>query len=176
MDNKKRASTRKRRSNKRITYFFLNGDLHKVLRVVRASDYVEAWNYPQGKRMAYAWSDVRKRMERALTLQEVSNLIGRHRVQVEIYILKGYIKTPQRVYTLDGDRKPGKYMFSESNVMDLHDYLLTVHIGRPRKDGKITPSQMPTKAELRAMMRHDTVTYVKNADGEFTPVWKEVEW
>jgi hypothetical protein len=53
---------------------------------------------------------------------------------------------------------------------------LTVHIGRPRKDGRVTPGRMPSKAELRALMRHDTMTYVKNADGEFTPVWKEVDW
>lgn len=137
---------------------------------------MEAWCYREGKRKGYVWSDVRKRMEVALPIAEVAKLIGRHRVQIENYILKGFIKSPQRVYTLDGNAKPGKYMFSESDVMGLHDYLLTVHIGRPRRDGRITPGRMPSKAELRAMMRHDTMTYVKNADGEFTPVWKEVDW
>jgi hypothetical protein len=169
--------TRQRSSpNKRVKYFYLNSDLHKVLRIIRAQDFVEAWSYPEAKRKGYVWSDVRKRMETAVPLAQVATLIGRHRVQIENYILNGHIKTPQRIYTLDGEKKPGKYMFSESDVMDLHDYLLTVHIGRPRKDGLITPGRMPTKSELRAMMRHDTVTYVKTHDGEFTPVWREVDW
>jgi hypothetical protein len=169
-------SARQRRSRKSVKYFFVNSDLHKVLRVVRPEDFVEAWNYRLGKRVGYVWSDVRKRMENAFTLQQVAAMIGRHRVQLQNYILNGDIATPQRVYTLDGEKKPGKYFFSEADVLDLHDYLLTVHIGRPRKDGKITPGKMPTKAELRAMMKHDMVTYVKTAENEFKPIWKEVDW
>lgn len=171
-----RTGKSRRSSSKPLKYFYINGDLHKVLRVVRPSDFVEAWNYPQARRVGYVWSDVKKRMQRALTLQEVCKIINRHRVQVELYIINGKIKTPQRIYTLDGDRKPGKYFFSEDDVLDLHDYLLTVHIGRPRKDGQITPRNMPTKAELRAIMKHDLVTYVKTGDNEFQPIWKEVEW
>lgn len=173
---KARTDKGKRSSSKPLKYFYINGDLHRVLRVVRPSDLVEAWNYPLGKRVGYIWSDVKKRKENAFTLQEVCSMVGRHRVQVELYILEGKIKTPQRIYTLDGDKKPGKYFFSESDVLDLHDYLLTVHIGRPRKDGKITPGKMPTKAELRAIMKHDLVTYVKTDDNEFKPIWKEIEW
>lgn len=168
----------KRRSpNKRVVrYFYLNSDLHRVLRIVRAQDFVEAWCFREEKRKGYVWSDVRKRMENAFTLQQVSSMIGRHRVQIEKYILAGEIRSPQRIYSLDEDRKPGKYFFSEADVLDLHDYLLTVHRGRPRKDGLITPGRMPSKAELRAMMRHDTVHYVKSSSGEFTPIWKEVDW
>ncbi len=115
-------------------------------------------------------------MERAFTLQQVCSMIERHRVQVELYILNGKIRTPQRIYSLDDVKKPGKYFFSESDVLDLHDYLLTVHIGRPRKDGKITPRPMPTRAELRAVMKHDMITYVKTDDDKFSPIWKEIEW
>lgn len=164
----------KRRRN--IRYFFIGSDLHRVLRIVRATDLVEAWNYREGRSVAYIWSDVQKRMGHAFTLQQVCKMIGRHRVQIENYILAGNIKTPARTYSLDGNRSPGKYMFSEEDVLGVHDFLLTVHIGRPRKDGKITPGRMPTKTELRAMMRHNLVTYVKTDTDEFTPVWKEIEW
>lgn len=171
-----RTGTRQRRSRPVIRYFYLNKDLHKVLRVVRAEDLVEAWNYREGKVMVYVWSDVRKRMENCFPLQQVGQMVNRHRVQIENYILYGKIRTPQRIYTLDGHKKPGKYFMSESDVLELHDYLLTVHIGRPRKDGRITPGRMPSKAELKALMRHGTMMYVKNAEGEFTQVWKEVDW
>jgi hypothetical protein len=171
-----RTSARKRSNAKRLRYFYLNGDLHKVLRVTRPQDFVEAWNYREGKTMGYVWSDVKKRSTRALTMTEVGKLIGRHRVQIQNYILDGNIARPQRQYTLDEARKPGKYMFSEDDVMKLHEYLLTVHQGRPRKDGRITPTPLPTKAELRALMKHDFMTYVKVGEDEFIPAWKEPEW
>lgn len=171
-----RTSARKRRNSQRIRYFYLNSDLHRVLRVIRAEDFVEAWNYREGKTYTYVWSDVRKRMENAFTLVQAGEMINRHRVQIENYILQGKIRTPQRAYSLDGKKVPGKYLMSESDVLELHSYLLTVHRGRPRKDGRITPSRMPSKAELKALMRHDTMMYVKTASGDFTQVWKEVDW
>jgi hypothetical protein len=161
---------------KAILYFYLNGDLHKVLSVRRAEDLTICWNFPEGKRVTYIWSDVRKKHGRAFKMMQVSKMIGRDRTNIERDILAGNIKAPQRSYTLDSKRRPLNYWFSEDNVFDLHDYLLTVHIGRPRADGKITPRNMPSKAELKAMMRHDIITYVKTEQGEFVPVWKEQDW
>jgi hypothetical protein len=176
MEDGKTPRQRRNRKSTKLRYFFLNDDLHKVLSVIRAQDLVICWNFPQGKRVGYVWSDVRKRHGRAFRMQEVSKMIGRHRTNIERDILAGNIKKPQRIYTLDGKKRPLYYFFSEDNVFDLHDYLLTVHIGRPRADGKITPKQMPSTAELRAMMRHDIITYVKTDGGEFIPVWKEQDW
>jgi hypothetical protein len=170
------GSRKRRRPHQRVRYFYLNGHLHKVLRIIRAEDFVEAWDYTDGKAVGFIWSDVRKRMEKAMPMNEVSTIIGRHRVQIQNYILDGMIQTPQRLYTLDSRRKPGKYMFSETDVLKLHDYLLTVHVGRPRKDGRITPGLLPSKAELRAAMRHNIITYVKTGDNEFAPAWKEPDW
>lgn len=170
---RKRARSRNSRD---LKYFYLNGNLYKILRVVRPEDFVECWNYTEHKRQGLVWSDVRKRAERAYTMGEVTKMLCRTRVTLENAILDGRIPAPQRIYSLDLDKKPGKYMFSESDIFGVHDYLLTVHIGRPRKDGQITPGKMPTRGELRAMLRHDTVMYVKNDDGEFVPIWKEVDW
>lgn len=172
-----RTGARPRRKRKpKVRYFFLEGELHKVLAINRAQDLLTAWHYREGKTVAYVWSDARKRMGKAFTMQQVSQMIGRHRVNIEWYILRGNIREPQRIYALDGTKKPGKYMFSEKDIFELHDYLLTVHIGRPRKDGKITPGKMPSRAELRGMVNHDTVMYVKTDDDEFVPVWKEPDW
>lgn len=175
MATKGRRGTRSR-NGRNVKYFYLNANLYRVLRIVRAEDFVECWNYTTHRREGLVWSEVRKRSERAFPLSEVCKMLGRTRVTLEQAIIAGKIPAPQRLYTLDLERKPGKYMFSEKDILSLHDYYLTVHVGRPRADGKITPGRMPTKAELRAMMRHDTVLYVQNDDGEFVPVWKEVDW
>lgn len=170
--NEKSPQRRRKSLNK---FFYLNGELHKILRLLRPSDYVEAWNYSQHRTFGYVWSDVQKRMERAFSLSQVCAMVGRHRVQLEKYMLSGQVRTPQRIYPLGSPDKPGKHFFSESDVLELHDFFLTVHRGRPRKDGKITPGKMPTRAELRAIMKHDLITYVQVGD-EFKPLWKEPEW
>lgn len=171
-----RSPAGKRSNRNRVRYFYLNGKLHRVLRIIRAADLMECWSYPDKKSVTYVWSDARRRMTNAFTLMQVSKMIGRHRVIIEKYILEGKIKEPQRQHTLDGTFRPGKYMFSEEDVLGLHDYLMTVHVGRPRKDGRITPGAMPSKAELRAMMRHDVIQGVLGSDGKFVPTWKEIDW
>lgn len=146
------------------------------MRVIRAEDLMECWSYPDKKTVAYVWSDARRKMTGAYTLAEVAKMFGRNRVTLELDILNGNIREPQRQYKLDGTWTPGKYMLSEDDILDLHDYLLTVHRGRPRKDGRITPGPMPSKAELRAMMKHEVVQGVMGPDGNFIPTWKEIDW
>jgi len=131
MENGTKPRHRRKRRKARLRYFYLNGDLHKVLSVSRAQDFAICWNFQQGKRAGYVWSDVRKRAEKAFTTKQVGAMIGRHRVNIERDILDGKIKAPQRSYTLDSNRRLLYYFFSEENVYDLHSYLLTVHIGRP---------------------------------------------
>ena len=88
----------------------------------------------------------------------------------------GNIKFPQQSYSLNGNKTPGKYFWSEDDIRELHNFFKTVHRGRPRVDGKITPGDMPSKAELEAMINQETVLYAKNEDGTFYPVWKQPEW
>lgn len=177
MEDGTKPRQRRNRKSPRLKYFYLNGELHKVLSIVRAQDLIVCWSFPQGRRVGYVWSDVRRRHGKAFKMTEVVKMIGRTRVHIERDILAGKIKAPQRSYTLNGAKRPLYYFFSEEDVYGLHDYLLTVHIGRPRRDGKVTPRHtLPSKAELKAMMKHDIVTYVKTDSGEFVPVWKEQDW
>lgn len=170
------GSKRRRRRNRLIPlYFYLDGDLHKVLRTNRSQDLVWAWNYKEHKQVIHVFSEARRKHGKAYTIAQVSDMIGRHRVIIEKYILEGKIRTPQRAYALHS-KKPGAYYFSDKDVYELHDYLLTVHRGRPRKDGIITPSGIPSRAELRAMLVTGYATYIKNEDGEFVQVWKENDW
>jgi hypothetical protein len=165
-----------KRSKAASRYFFLNKKLHKVIQANRPGDIMTAWCYPCRKRHTYVLSDVKKYSQKAFDLKEVCALVGRHRVIVENYIRAGAIEKPQRTYSLNGQFNPGKYKMSEDDVVALHEYLLTVHVGRPRKDGLIKPGKLPTRQELRAMMKNHETVYVKNSQGEFTPIWKEVDW
>lgn len=167
------------RASKRSTlrYFFLNGEHHKVLRISRAEDLLTAWNYVQDKRCTYIWSSAQREMQKAFTLKQVCRMFNRHRLVMHEYIREGKIRKPAQIYAIDGIRdRPGKYVFSEDDLRDLHSYLLTVHRGRPRTDGGITPANLMSRAELEALMREDRILYTKADNGEFLPVWKQPDW
>jgi len=150
--------------------FYLNGNLHRILHISRARDLLTAYDFAEGKTKVYPWSDVQRRRQLAFTISQAANLMDRHRDRLVEYMEKGAVDWPQREYSLKSG-KPGRYFFSEDDMMDLRDYMATVHIGRPRNDGKITNNRVPTREELRAMMQQGRVLYVKEND-EFVPVWK----
>lgn len=170
------ARKTRRGSSKVFRYFFVNQDLHKVLRKSRGEDLVVAWNYRQGKRVAFSLIDLQKNMQHAYSLTQVSKMLNRNTMILRKYIWEGAVPEIQKTYSLDGNRSPGVYYFSEDDIRGFHDFLLTVHIGRPRKDGKVNAAGLPTRSELEAMLRQEVLLYVKNSDGEFTPVWKQPEW
>ena len=82
----------RQRLRKKFVYFFLNGKVHKVLRLSRAKDEVVAWSYVDKKRVMYSYAQVDKNMERAYTVLEAGKILGRHRVTIEEYILQCKIK------------------------------------------------------------------------------------
>jgi len=151
------------RLRKKFVYFFLNGKVHKVLKLSRAKDEVIAWSYLDKKRMMYSYSQVDKNMEKAYTILEASKILGRHRVTIEEYILQGKIKQPQKVYPISNpDSTWSKYMFSESDILDIHQFIIDAgHI-----------RDLPSKLELQALLKHNLIMYTKTEDGKFVPVWK----
>jgi len=170
------ASKPRKKTSEKILYFYLNGSLHKALHKNRAEDLLIAWNYIEHKRMAYSLVDVVRNKTNAYTITQVGKMIGRSPDTIKRHWRAGEIRKPQQTYSLDGQERPNKFFFSEDDVRSLQDFFKTVHRGRPRKDGLITPSNIPSKAELEALMRNEKVLYTKNEDGEFVPVWKQPEW
>lgn len=166
----------RRENTTQLRYFYLNGLLHKVLRRSRAEDLLVAWNYSEEKRVAYSLTDVMKNKQHAYPISEVVKIIGKHEDTIKWHLYRGDFKFPQQIYSLNGNKTPGKYFWSEDDIRHMHDFFKTVHRGRPRKDGTITPGDMPSRAELEAMIRQENILYVKNSNGEFVPVWKQPEW
>lgn len=157
------ARTKRQRIRKKLQYFFLNGKIHKVLRHSRAKDEMVAWCYPDKKRVMYSYSQVKKNMENAYTTKETAEILNRHKVTIEEYILQGKIKQPQKVYPISKpDSTWSKYMFSESDILDIHQFILDAGYIR----------ELPSRNELQALLKHNLILYTKNSDGSFIPVWK----
>jgi hypothetical protein len=148
---------------KKFLYFFLNEKIHKVLKASRAKDELIAWCYPDRKRVMYSYSQVYKSMENAYTTVQVGEILGKHKVTIEDYILEGKIKAPQKVYPIGNpDSKWSKYMFNQKDILDLHEFITEGgHSGK-----------LPSKSELMAILKHNIILYTKTEEGKFVPVWK----
>lgn len=157
---------------RRILYFYLNNALHKALQINRADDTIVAWNFLEEKRVAYNYSDVQKNKQHAYSISEVGKLINRHVDTIKRHLRSGDIKKPQQAHSLDDKNTLGRYFFSDDDIRQIREFFKTVHIGRPRKDGNVTASNIPSKAELEALLKNETILYAKNSDGTFVPVWK----
>lgn len=165
------TTKRKRPKTQPLNYFFYRGDLHKRLHISRPNDVIVAWNYPEGETRRYVYSDVRRNGAKAFSTSEVSKLINRSKRTIKRAIASGAIHPPQRTYGIDEERNGYAYYWSEKDIMDFWDHLRNVHHGRPRNDGMVTPKDLPTASELRAMIRQGTVFYVES-NGKFVPTWK----
>lgn len=156
------------------TYFFLNDQVHRRLHVNRGRDLLIAWNYPEGKRVKAAYSTTINRHKKAFTTPTVCKMVNRGRTTIELAMKHGMIERPQHTYGLDENRNFYQYMWREEDILDLLEYLASVHRGRPRKDGEITVHDLPTPREVRAMINDEQVLYVKQGD-TYVPTWRAKE-
>ena len=170
------ARKHRKKVDRRILYFYLNDALHRALQINRVEDTIIAWNFLESKRVAYNYTDVQKNKRHAYSISEVAKLLNRHVDTIKRHLRSGDIKKPQQAYALDDKSKLGRYYFTDEDIKQVREFLKTIHIGRPRNDGQVTASNIPSKAELEALLRNETVLYAKSSDGEFVPVWKAPEW
>lgn len=158
------ARTKRVRTTKRLLYFFLEGKIHKSLRISRAKDEIVAWCYPEKRRVMYNYSLVKKYMENAYTLKQAAKALNKHKITLEDYILEGKIQIPTKIYPISNPDSPGwsMYMLREEDILKIHQFILD--------DGY--SSSTPSRAELLSLLRNDMILYTKTTDGRFVPIWK----
>ena len=158
------ARAKRIRTAKRLLYFFLDGKIHKSLHVSRARDEITAWCYPDRRRVMYNYSLVKKYMKKAYTLKETAKILNKHKITIEDYILDGKIQQPTKIYPISNPDDAGwsMYMLDEDDILKIHQFILD--------DGY--SSSTPSRTELLALLRHETILYTKTTDGRFVPVWK----
>jgi hypothetical protein len=152
-------------------FFMLNGDLHKKLFVNRSKDLLVAWNYSEHKKVSYNYKHTIDKAEPTYSMSEVCKMVGRQRTTLMKAIRGEHIRMPPFTYTLDEHRKKHSYRWPEESILELREYLSTIHRGRPRKDGEEYAAGVPSERELRAVINNDEILYIKKGD-QFVPTWK----
>lgn len=155
-------------------YFFLNGTLHKLLKHNKHKDFIVAHDYGDGKRKNYIASDVLKKKEPAFNAGAIAKIIGRARRVVRQWKKKGLTPPPHVAYSLENPEHVVDIFWTAEQAWELWEYASSIHIGRPRKDGEVTPKS-PPKIEAKAMIEGGRIMYYQDEDGEFQPTWRALD-
>ena len=152
--------------------FFINKDLVRVLTSNRGQNIIYLFNLTQDKEQTMLLSDFKKHRKRAYTVIDTCRLLNKSPNQMRVHIRNGFIVAPVGILP-GGERSyTKKSYYSEDDIFAIREALSTIHIGRPRKDGKISNSML-TEQDLRARMGDALVLYTRTKDGSFIPVWAE---
>lgn len=156
-------------------YFYVDGLLYRIVRADRANDLMRAFCYVDNRVVDFVYSDVKRRSQQAFDTREVCVFLNRTKKNVLEHLAAGAINPPYKIGVQANGF--GHYKWSEDDVLALHAHYLTVGSGRPRKDGMIgSAPRMPTRLELIAMMKQQRMIYVKDADGNFVPIFDQPDW
>ena len=154
--------------------FFLNDHLHRVIHTSRPTNELTAFDFIDGKIKVYPYSEVQRRKQSAIKVKKLAKMLNRHHRTIQRHITLGNIPRPQQEYAIHS-KQPGAFFFSEDDAMLVRDFFATIHYGKPRKDGRVTPFRVPTREELRLMIDSGKMLYVKQND-EFVPIWRAQDW
>ena len=150
--------------------FYLNGKLHKKLKIVRSDDAVVAWCYEDAERNWYSRRDVRQTFKKAYTVPAAANLmrVASQRIR-EIYKNK-LLPMPEFAYDLSSF-KPLKSYISEDDMIDLRqavwDTLPKNRFGEPHNDTMVSEPEL-----VSLMSSMDDRNFIIGNEGEVIQIFK----
>lgn len=142
-------------------YFFWNDRLHRVIRIHRPANLVDAWSYDEGKSVSILYSDFRRKAGRAVTTTEAAEIMHCSRMTIWRAIDDGGIHPPQYGHILDGSPERPRPWWGEKDLLALQQYLA-------ERRGK---QDYATKAEIIAKMTGANILYAKDDQGGYIPVY-----
>jgi len=153
------------------TLFFLNGKLHKKLKIVKSEDIIVAFCFPDESESRYFYSMVRREFQKAYSITQVSRLTKRPIAEITKFLKNKLIDKPSGFEYHIASRNPKGLRWSQDEVLALRDRLY--ELAPKRKDGFPSPAfKLASRAELLNAINEDASYYVRNEDGDFIRVWK----
>lgn len=166
------------RGTDKSSRFFMEQRLHRTIFVDKKRNIIEAYDFNKMKKVIYPLTFMRKNSGRAYTLKEVCQMLKKNILSLRAYFADGRLPPPTPEIDLLR-YTPKKYYASKEQILEWHELLLTY----PRHPlwgfdhkNRMAKTDLPSKAELLAHLEGASTMYMKNQDGEFTPVWKEIVW
>ncbi len=152
----------------------MNDVLYKVIRSNKSNDLMVLWNFEEHRSETHSYVAVSNLAERAYSIQEVSELVGRSANTLRDRVNE--FPEAYRIYSMTTNRIPCGRRYSADQIMEIRDILAGIHWGKPHSSGRITATGVPSRIELRAMLNHETVHFIQTKEGEFVPSWKATQF
>jgi predicted DNA-binding transcriptional regulator AlpA len=117
--------------------------------------------------------EFKRKRKRAYTMTETAKLLNYHRKTIPRLVKYGYLPPP--VGELPGGATAFHHLsyYSEDHIWEARNLMAQTHMGRARKDGRVTNNKTPTEQELRYAMGDSMMYYVKDENGRFVPTFAE---
>lgn len=151
--------------------FFLNGKLHKKLKVVKSENLVVAFCYPDEERVHHVYSVVCRDYQKAYAIKEVAKIVKRPIAEIQRFIKNKLIDRPSGYLYHIATRSPRNLYWSQTEVLNLRDRLYELAPKGP--DGfPFGQFRLASRAEVQEAINGDVSYYVRNAEGEYQKVWR----
>lgn len=132
--------------------FFLDGLLHRKIRIINSDNSVVAWCYQEESRKWYPRNLVRRNFQKAYTINQAAKLMRTQTRRLKEVFDKGLFKPPERTYNLS-NYAPGKGYINQEDMLELRqvvwDTLPKNRFGEPTND------TMANELELEQAMKRD---------------------
>jgi len=151
---------------------FINGQVHHVIKIDRPKAVVHLFNMEDQSQVTFSYHDYKEFKKPCYRIGEASRSLNRHPDRLRFAMKNNLVAKPKLIWS----KNKSTYYFSTENIFELREYFANLHVGRPRKDGKITSSRVPTLEELEARLSMRQMLYVRKEDGTYIPIWKAEEF
>ncbi len=153
--------------------FFLDGNLHQKIKVVKSENILVAWNYPREERSHYNYQQVRRRFQCAFDVKQAAELLEEPVLKIKKLLKNNILSRGSGVSYAIATRRPGAVYWSEDDLLDMRSELFAIAkknvYGEPYAGFKLI-----SEAELVHKIRGGESYYIKNKDGEFVKVWRAI--
>jgi hypothetical protein len=148
-------------------WFFIDGRLHKRLRVDRSNDLLHCWDFGTQREVAYSLYAAKLKMRPCYSTKQASEFLNRYKFTLLRYVEDGSLREPAMALLPNQKRqKTTRYRWSEDDIMAARDFLATM------KNDEAPAKPVPSRRELRALLNDEETLYVKGPDGNFVPTWR----
>lgn len=154
-------------------YFFLDGKLYKLIRVVKNENMLVIWGFEEESRMWFNYQQTLKRFQKAFTLQEVAKLIDKKITYLKVMMERNLISRGSGTSYSIATRRPLTVYWSEDDVFNLRSELFA--LAKKNKYGEPYANfNLVSEAELLTKMRGGESYFIKDKDGQFVKVWRAI--
>lgn len=149
-------------------HFFLNGDLHKKIQIVKSDDTVIAWSYRDQKIKHYPLTETRRLYKKAYRIGQAATLMNVRPNVLRSIFKQGLAKMPAKSYDLN--YREGSSYISEEDMVELRqiawDLLPKNKYGAPYNDTMVSEKEL-----IHRMNLGDSREYVIE-DGDIIKIFK----